>query len=129
MATVALRAGIHPKVVQERLGHSSIAIMLDTYSHVPPTPQRAAAETLAELLSGGRHRPPASWSTGSLPSMAESRKLLTAAELDQMTPDQRAAAVREHVVTDLDELPASFRRRVEETAGRLSDQLQPRPGE
>jgi integrase len=54
MATVALRAGIHPKVVQERLGHSSIALTLDTYSHVTPTLQRAAAETLAELLSGGR---------------------------------------------------------------------------
>jgi hypothetical protein len=61
--------------------------------------------------------------------MAESRKLHTAAELDQMTPDQRAAAFREHVVTDLDELPANFRQRVEETARRLSDQLQPRPGE
>ena len=37
MATAALQAGIHPKVVQERLGHSSIAITLDTYSHVAPT--------------------------------------------------------------------------------------------
>ncbi len=54
MATVALRAGIHPKVVQERLGHSSIALTLDTYSHVTPTLQRAAAETLGELLSGER---------------------------------------------------------------------------
>jgi hypothetical protein len=33
------------------------------------------------------------------------------------------------VVTDLDELPTDFRQRVEETARRLSDQLQPRPGE
>ena len=55
--------------------------------------------------------------------MAESRKLLTAAELDQMTPDQRAAAVREHVVTDLDELPTNFRQRVEDTARRLAVQL------
>ncbi len=46
MATTALRAGIHPKVVQERLGHSSIALTLDTYSHVTPTLQHAAAETL-----------------------------------------------------------------------------------
>jgi integrase len=52
MATTALRAGIHPKVVQERLGHSSIALTLDTYSHVTPTLQRAAAETLGELFSG-----------------------------------------------------------------------------
>ena len=33
-ATLALRAGVHPKVVQERLGHSNIAITMDIYSHV-----------------------------------------------------------------------------------------------
>jgi integrase len=33
-ATLMLKAGIHPKVVSERLGHSSITITLDTYSHV-----------------------------------------------------------------------------------------------
>jgi integrase len=33
-ATLALASGVHPKVVQERLGHSSIAITLDRYSHV-----------------------------------------------------------------------------------------------
>jgi integrase len=32
-ATMALQAGIHPKVVQERLGHANIGITLDTYSH------------------------------------------------------------------------------------------------
>jgi integrase len=52
MATTALRAGIHPKIVQERLGHSTIALTLDTYSHVTPTLQRAAAEKLGELFSG-----------------------------------------------------------------------------
>ena len=52
MATTALRAGIHPKVVQERLGHSSVALTLDTYSHVTPTLQQAAADALGELLSG-----------------------------------------------------------------------------
>ena len=35
--------GIHPKIVQERLGHSSIQITLDTYSHVAPGIQQAAA--------------------------------------------------------------------------------------
>jgi integrase len=34
-ATLALQAGVHPKVVQERLGHATIAITLDTYSHAP----------------------------------------------------------------------------------------------
>jgi integrase len=51
MATTALRAGIHPKIVQERLGHSSIALTLDTYSHVTPTLQRAAAEKLGRMFS------------------------------------------------------------------------------
>jgi integrase len=35
-ATLALRAGVHPKVVQERLGHADIGITLNTYSHVLP---------------------------------------------------------------------------------------------
>ena len=35
-ATLLLTAGVHPKVVSERLGHSSIAITLDIYSHVMP---------------------------------------------------------------------------------------------
>ena len=51
-ATLALSAGIHPKVVSERLGHSSIAITLDTYSHVVPGLQEAAASTLASLVLG-----------------------------------------------------------------------------
>jgi integrase len=50
-ATLALQAGIHPKIVSERLGHSSIAITLDTYSHVLPSMQREAAETVAALVS------------------------------------------------------------------------------
>ena len=36
MRPLLLKAGVHPKVVQERLGHSSIAITLDIYSHVAP---------------------------------------------------------------------------------------------
>jgi integrase len=42
-ASLMLKQGIHPKVVQERLGHSSIHITLDTYSHVAPGLQEAAA--------------------------------------------------------------------------------------
>jgi len=37
---------VHPKVVQERLGHANIAVTMDTYSHVLPTLQREAAEKL-----------------------------------------------------------------------------------
>jgi integrase len=49
-ATIALQAGVHPKIVCERLGHSSITITLDTYSHVLPSMQREAAETVAALI-------------------------------------------------------------------------------
>lgn len=49
-ATLALQAGVHPKVVQERLGHSQISVTLDTYSHVTPAMDREAATTVAALL-------------------------------------------------------------------------------
>jgi integrase len=51
-ATHALQAGIHPKIVSERLGHSSVSITLDTYSHVLPSMQRDAAEAVAALVAG-----------------------------------------------------------------------------
>ncbi len=49
-ATLALRASIHPKVVSERLGHATIAITLDTYSHAIPAMQEEAAVRIAELV-------------------------------------------------------------------------------
>lgn len=49
-ATLALQAGVHPKVVQERLGHATIAITLDTYSHAIPAMQEDAAAKIAALL-------------------------------------------------------------------------------
>ena len=42
-ASLMLKQGIHPKIVQERLGHASIQITLDTYSHIAPGLQQAAA--------------------------------------------------------------------------------------
>jgi integrase len=51
-ATLALSSGIHPKIVQERLGHSSIGITLDTYSHVIGGLQHEAAVQVAALVSG-----------------------------------------------------------------------------
>src|SRR5665647_1226814 len=41
-ATLALQAGIHPKVVSERLGHATVSITLDTYSHAIPALQEEA---------------------------------------------------------------------------------------
>ena len=49
-ATLALAAGVHPKVVSERLGHASITITLDTYSHAIPAMQETAAELVAALV-------------------------------------------------------------------------------
>ena len=49
-ATAMLRAGVHPKVVQERLGHSSISVTMDIYSSVLPGMQREAVELLASMM-------------------------------------------------------------------------------
>ena len=51
-ASLMLKQGIHPKIVQERLGHASIRITLDTYSHTVPSMQSDAAERIAELVFG-----------------------------------------------------------------------------
>jgi integrase len=51
-ASQLLKQGIHPKIVQERLGHSSISVTLETYSHVAPGLQRAAAERFDEVMNG-----------------------------------------------------------------------------
>src|SRR5439155_5595357 len=49
-ATFMLMQGVHPKVVSERLGHASIGITLDTYSHVLPTMQEQAARGLRRTV-------------------------------------------------------------------------------
>ena len=50
-ATLLLQAGTNPKVVQERLGHSSVLLTLDTYSHVMPNLQEEAALKVEEQLA------------------------------------------------------------------------------
>ena len=45
-----LKQGVHPKVVQERLGHSTISTTLDTYSHVAPGLQQTAANGFDDIL-------------------------------------------------------------------------------
>lgn len=51
-ATLLLAAGEHPKVVSERLGHATVTLTLDVYSHVLPTMQEAASEKLEKMLYG-----------------------------------------------------------------------------
>ncbi|MBA7634476.1 putative prophage phiRv2 integrase [subsurface metagenome] len=50
-ASLLLQAGTHPKIVQERLGHSSIRVTLDTYSHVIGGLQEVAAQRFDDLLA------------------------------------------------------------------------------
>lgn len=50
-ATLLLLDGVHPKIVQERLGHSKIGVTLDTYSHVLPTMQKEAAARLDRMFA------------------------------------------------------------------------------
>lgn len=51
-ATLLLLHNVNPKVVSERLGHASIGITLDTYSHVLPTMQKQAADAIGAALFG-----------------------------------------------------------------------------
>jgi len=53
-ASLMLKAGVHPKIVSERLGHSNVGITLDTYSHVLPGLQEAAAKRFDDLVSPRR---------------------------------------------------------------------------
>jgi integrase len=47
---VMLLAGVHPKIVSERLGHASVGITLDLYSHVLPTMQAEAVRAFDALF-------------------------------------------------------------------------------
>jgi integrase len=50
-ATLLLAQGVHPKIVQERLGHADISMTLNRYSHVTPDMQRQAADTLDAVFT------------------------------------------------------------------------------
>ncbi len=49
-ATLALQAGVHPKIVSDRLGHSTVSLTLDVYSQAVPHMQRDAADQVARVL-------------------------------------------------------------------------------
>jgi len=48
---LTIEGGVHPKIVQEMLGHSTISQTLDTYSHVIPGMQKEAAAKMDDLFS------------------------------------------------------------------------------
>ena len=56
-ASHMLAANIHPKIVQERLGHSSIAITMDIYSHLMPNMQGDAAKAVDGAMRRALNRP------------------------------------------------------------------------
>jgi integrase len=51
-ATLALASGVNPRIVSARLGHATVALTLEVYSHVLPQADQEAAERIAELLVG-----------------------------------------------------------------------------
>ena len=51
-ATLALKAGVYPKVVSDRLGHATVGMTLDLYSHVTPALGRDAADSVAAAIFG-----------------------------------------------------------------------------
>ena len=52
-ASLLLTQGTHPRVVMEMLGHSTIALAMNTYSHVIPALERDAADRMNSILTGG----------------------------------------------------------------------------
>ena len=57
-ATMLLKANVNPKIVSERLGHASVPLTFDTYSHVLPTIQNAAVEAVGASLYAEHHEQP-----------------------------------------------------------------------
>jgi integrase len=65
-ATGALRAGVNPKVISERIGHASVGFFLETYAHVLENDDRDAAEQAADFLLGD------AWASGDVAPDADS---------------------------------------------------------
>lgn len=55
-ATLALEAGVHPKVVSERLGHATVSLTLDVYNHALEHMQHDAAARVSALVFGARDK-------------------------------------------------------------------------
>ncbi|WP_418888484.1 tyrosine-type recombinase/integrase [Mycolicibacterium neoaurum] len=51
-ATAALKAGVSPKIVSERIGHADVVFFLQTYAHVLKNDDRESAEQAAQFLIG-----------------------------------------------------------------------------
>jgi len=58
--TLLIKGGVHPKVASSRLGHSSVAITLDLYSHILPGMDKEAADQFEALVEGAKPKEPKS---------------------------------------------------------------------
>jgi integrase len=72
VASILLAQGVHPKVVSEQLGHATIALTLDTYSHVIPSLQEEAAGVMAAAVLDPAVVPPELASTGQVRDITSS---------------------------------------------------------
>jgi integrase len=72
-ASILLARGVHPKVVSELLGHATIALTLDTYSHVIPSLQEEAAGVMAAAVLDPAVVPPESPPTGQVRAITSNK--------------------------------------------------------
>ena len=72
VASILLAQGVHPKVVSEQLGHATIALTLDTYSHVIPSLQQEAAGVMAAAVLQPAATPPQGPPSGQVRAIASS---------------------------------------------------------
>jgi hypothetical protein len=66
VASILLAQGVHPKAVSEQLGHATIALTLDTYSHINPSLQQEAAGVIAAAILDPASMPPSAAPTGQI---------------------------------------------------------------
>lgn len=70
-ATLLLELGKNPKVVQERLGYSTITITMNIYSHVTPAMHKSSADDFAELVGRASHISLSPWNVNGLRTWVE----------------------------------------------------------
>lgn len=93
-ATHLLQLGVNPKVVQERLGHSTPAFTLQVYSHVLPGMQESAARQLAERLLGVDSTQMKASDPGLTPTQSTGEIPCTSAGDDQLDAGSLSASFR-----------------------------------
>ena len=94
-----------------------------------PLKSKSQGRRAARRAVGEPARSKRSSSPGTLDLVAAAPRIVTAQELDDMTPNERVAVFDERIVRNLDDLPSEFRARVEARARQLAEELRPSPSE